>query len=367
MLQLSPTDLFRVPLRAIGLSRLDRRVREGAEVIGGLVDIAPLERLVEERIPWEGLRGNLEAGRPGALCVAGTKVRTGRVHVFMDGKLANPSPWSFDPNASAEVAQITPQHVRASAAIPFFFPAVRIRERYYLDGGLRMNTPLSPALRLGCDRLLVVGLKHNLRPNEELPAYSEAVISQPTFLLGKVLNSILLDRLEYDLQRVELVNAWIEHGEATYGDDFLDRINVAVREKRGADYRRVRALTLHPSRDLGEVAATAYTDAKEGGMGFLPRLLTGLAQRGAPQGEADLLSYLLFDRSFTEPAMALGREDALTQKDAILELLLAYRRRTRTLRVLPALGSADSGTCCTRVAARLRITMPLRHAFVCIR
>ncbi len=321
VLQLSIGDLFGVPLRALGVTSLARRLRAGADVIGGLVDIAPLERLVRERIPWDQLRANLDRSAPGALCVSCTQIRSGHVTVFMDGKLADPRPWEFDPNAQAETAELAPRHIRASAAIPFFFPAVRIGERYYMDGGLRNNTPLSPALRLGCDRVLVIGLKHPLRPSEDHPPYPEQVIAQPAFLLGKVLNALMLDRLEYELQRVELVNTLIEHGELTFGKDFLDKINLAVREQRGADYRRVSALTIRPSQDVGSVAAECYARQGPRSMGLLPSLLTSLAQRGVPEGEADLLSYLFFDRCFTNPLMELGREDARAQSDAILELL----------------------------------------------
>lgn len=321
VLQLSLGDLFRVPLRALGVTSLARRLRAGADVIGGLVDIAPLERLVQERIPWDHLRANLDRDAPSALCISCTQVRSGRATVFMDGKLADTTSWQFDPNAHAEAVEITPRHVRASAAIPFFFPAVRLGNRYYVDGGLRMNTPLSPALRLGCERVLVIGLKHPVGPDEDQPAYPEDVIGKPAFLLGKVLNALMMDRLEYELQRMELVNAQIEHGEKSYGDGFLENFNVAVRAQRGADYRRVSALTLRPSQDIGAVAAECYARQGPRSLGLLPSLFTNLAQLGAPEGEADLLSYLFFDRCFTSQLMELGREDARAQSDEILALL----------------------------------------------
>jgi NTE family protein len=321
VLRVSTRDLLGVPLRALGVTHLRRRLRTGDDVIGGLVDISPLERLVQERIPWQDLRANLSRARPGVLCVSCTQLRTGRVLVFMDGKLADPLPWSYDPNADAEIAEITPRHVRASAAIPFFFPAVKIGEAYYLDGGLRTNTPLSPALRLGCERVLVIGLKHAVKPGEARPAYPEDVVSQPAFLIGKVLNALLLDRLEYDLQRVDLVNAMLAHGEQSYGRDFLDKFNVAVRQQRGTGYRRVNALTIRPSQDIGALAARCYTREGRRSLGLLPSLLTGLARRGVPEDEADLLSYLLFDRCFTSQLVELGRADARARTDEILALL----------------------------------------------
>lgn len=327
VLSLKAGDLFGIPLRALGVSSLARRLRAGADVIGGLIDLAPLERLVANRIPWEHLRENLARGTPGALCVSGTQVRSGRATVFMDGDLADPGPWDFDANTRAEPTEIDPRHVRASAAIPFFFPAVRIGERYYVDGGLRMNTPLSPPLRLGCERVLVIGLKHPEAPGHEHPPYPEEVIGQPAFLLGKVLNSLLMDQLGYEMQRIELVNGLIDHGRRVFGADFLEKFNVAVREQRGADYRHVSVLAIRPSEDIGRLAARCYETQSTRSLGLMPSVLTGLAQRGTPEGEADLLSYLFFDRSFTRELMQLGREDARGRSDELLELLLPDRVR----------------------------------------
>jgi len=277
---------------------------------------------VAERIPWRALRAQLGRGRPGALCISCTEVRTGRITVFQDGRLADSKPWARDPNARAVITEIGAPHVRASAAIPFLFPAVRIGGSYFVDGGLRMNTPLSPALRLAADRVLVVALKHSPHGTAGIPEYPEESITQPAFLLGKVLNALLLDQLEYELQKMELVNAWIARGEEVYGDGFLDRINVAVRAQRGLGYRLVKQTTVRPSEDVGTLAA--HCRQRTGGreLGALPALLTRFALRGVPEDEADLLSYLYFDARFTAELLELGREDARRQREAILELLL---------------------------------------------
>jgi NTE family protein len=314
-------DLLGVPLRALGWRRLVRRPPgDGeAEVIGGLVDVGPLEAIVAERIPWPALPANLARGR--ALCVSCTDVRTGLGTVFLDGPLADPEPWAYDPNASALRAEIGPAHVRASAAIPFLFPAVRVDGRYYVDGGLRMNTPLSPVLRLGCDRVLVVAVKHRRPPDAALPEFPVEAITQPAFLLGKVLDALLLDQLEVELQRLQVVNAVLARGAEAFGADFLPKINVAVREKRGVGYRNVEHAIVRPSEDIGGIAAAAYRKGRaRGTLGVLPALLTRLALRGVPEFEADLLSYLFFDRAFTGELLALGREDARRQEDALLAL-----------------------------------------------
>jgi NTE family protein len=314
-------DLLGIPLRALGLRPL-RRPRPGrarAETVGGLVDVSPLERLVAERIPWGRLPVNLGRRRPGALCVSCTEVRSGKVTVFMDGPLADPGPWGYDPAARAIRTELGASHVRASAALPFLFPAVRIGDRYYVDGGLRMNTPLSPVLRLRAERLVVVALKHD--PEGEEPAFPEEAITQPAFLIGKVLDALLLDQLEYELRRVGLVNAWIAHGTRVFGPDFLERINVAVREQRGVGFRHVEVVVIRPSVDIGRIAARCMRGRRARSLGLLPALLARSAVAGVPADEADLLSYLLFDKSFTRDLVELGRRDTAALEDRLVALL----------------------------------------------
>jgi NTE family protein len=324
VVKMRPVDLVGVPLRALGLTKLARTVGHGSEsaqAVGGLIDLTPLERIVADRVPWATLRDNLRHGRPGALCISCTEVKSGRITVFQDGHLADPKPWARDPNARAVVTEIDSTHVRASAAIPFLFPAIRIADSFYVDGGLRMNTPLSPALRLAADRVLVVALKHAPRSASGAVETPDHAITQPAFLLGKVLNALLLDQLESELQRMELVNAWIARGEEVYGAEFLDRMNVAVREQRGVGYRRVKPAVIRPSEDVGVLAARVRKRTGGAELGVLPSLLTRFALRGVPEDEADLLSYLYFDRAFTADLLELGREDARRRHADLVELL----------------------------------------------
>lgn len=324
VVRLGVRDLFGVPLRALGLSQLRRRAGGSAkapEVIGGLVDISPLERIVADSVPWSALAENLRKPRPRALCVLCTEVGSGLVTVFMDGPLADPSAWATDPNIVAIPTPISAVHARASAAIPFLFPAVRIGNNYYVDGGLRMNTPLSPALRLGCERLFVVALKQEPGVAAKSPRVAARAITQPAFLIGKVLDALVLDQLQVELHRLEVVNALLAEGVAVYGDSFIEDVSGAVRAKRGAGYRIVDTTVVRPSDDIGHIAAVCYRKHGAGVLGALPSLLTRLALRGVPEDEADLLSYLFFDRRFTGELVALGREDARRREDELLALL----------------------------------------------
>jgi NTE family protein len=316
--RLSLLDLMRVPLRAMGVASARHPGRK--DVLGGLVDVRPLEELVARSIPWDELAGNVASGAVGALCISCTEVRSGRVTVFMDGPMSDTTPWNFDPGAFAVAGAIGQHHVRASAAIPFLFPAVRLGDRFYVDGGLRMNTPLSPALRLGASRVLVIATKKNPGPDIDTE-HPDAVITQPSFLLGKVLNALTLDQLEVELKRVELINAMIERGFEVYGRDYLERINVAVRAQRGVGFRKVRTCVIRPSQDIGKLAAECRREGGGDSAGVAHVLMAKLATRGTPADEADLLSYVFFDRRFTARLVEMGREDARAREDEIFELL----------------------------------------------
>ena len=136
----------------------------------------------------------------------------------------------------ARGTNIRAQHALASAAIPLLFPAIEIEGAYYCDGGVRQNTPLSPALRLGADKVLIVGL----RADDPEPVTSARLSDDdqepypgPMFLVGKLIDSILLDRLDYDLKRLEGFNTLLKDGEVAFGDSFLDQMSETARRMRG--------------------------------------------------------------------------------------------------------------------------------------
>jgi NTE family protein len=138
----------------------------------------------------------------------------------------------------------------------------------------------------------------------------------PTYLMGKVLNALLLDRVETDLERLRLFNDILERGTEVYGPDFVARINEPIVERRGRPYRIVKNFHLSPSEDLGRVASECLEQAPRGG-GLRQRLSRQLARYAAlgAIGEADLLSYLYFDRTFTDRLVEIGWRDAQAAAD----------------------------------------------------
>jgi NTE family protein len=320
--RLTLADLIRLPLRALGLGRATRSTA-GGKVLGGIIDVSPVKNLVADVVPWDRLAENLARGKPGALCVACTEVNTGRVVVFMDGPLSDTVAWDADPNTHAIKTPILSQHVRASAAIPFLFPAVGIDGLHYLDGGLRANTPLSPAVRLRSQKVLAVALRHRPGLRSASGPIDPDAITQPTFVLGKLLDILLMDQLEAQLRQLEVLNSILEQTENLFGTDGLNRVNEAVREKRGVGYRRVETLVLRPSENIGTIAADCYRKRRDSrsSRNLLADLLTRSLVRGSPKQEADLLSYLYFDGEFTNALITLGREDTRDQEEAIVRLL----------------------------------------------
>ena len=289
--------------------------------IHGLLNTAPLERLVVDGISWRRLRRNRRAGRFTAVCVSATEIATGRTVTFVDHRDRDVPSWTNDVHHVARPATIGPEHALASAAIPLLFPTVRIGDTFYCDGSLRQQTPLSPALRLGSNRVLVVGLRHGRPPSLADPLAAERVEQMHTvgFLFGKVLDALLIDRLEYDLGQMRVVNRILRAGLELYGDEYLERVNVQVKKARGLGFRVVEDCLITPSADIGVIAARHVARARSRpDLSLLGQLAFGALTRGSPENEADLASYLLFDGDYASELIDLGRSDAAAMEDELV-------------------------------------------------
>jgi NTE family protein len=323
--RLGISDVVRMPLWLLGRlgGAATQAVRDEGLRLPGLFDTAPLEEIVSREIEWARIHGNIEAGVIDALAVTATEIATGRSVVFFDNREDAAPSWPDDPFVIARHAKIGRSHALASAAIPVLFAPQRIDGTFYCDGGLRLNTPLSPALRLGADRVLVIGLRHR-RPTyieDRLAKHREVSYLNPAFLAGKILNALLLDRIESDIDQLRLMNDVLRTGEVEFGPDFLPRLNRHVEELGHPPMRRVQNCFIQPSRDLGEIAGEVLSG--RAGERALTERLASFAMRAAARGafpDKDLLSYLLFDRAYTERLVDLGRADAAAAQDDLLQL-----------------------------------------------
>ena len=280
---------------------------------GGLANPGGMRELVG-RIDWRAIGRNLREGHLQALSLCATRVSDGRTAVFVQ-QAPHPHPLATDtPHYEVLHTRIGPRHALASAAMPLLFKPVTIGSRRYLDGGLRMNVPVSPALRLGAQRVVVVCMQ----PAQAPLAAALVEPQRPTavFLAGKAMNSLLQDRLDQDVENLRRINSIIEAGYTSFGAEFTASMNRALDTHRASPLRYVRTLLLRPSIDLGVIAARCAS-----GRDFLfrHRQLTGvmlsMLATHESNASADLASYLLFDPGFAEELIDLGTADARAREE----------------------------------------------------
>jgi NTE family protein len=315
VLRCSFGDVFRIIREA--LSKPSPEVRDVQ--YGGLVDPRGLRYLVGRGIPWLQIGRNLRRGHLDALAISATHVGTGTARVFVQRGSGQNVKWSDDSEYRAVPTRIGPNHALASAAIPVIFPAVSIRGHLHVDGGFRLNVPLSPTLRLGAQRVIVISLRPNASPQKLQGASEEererAAASAP-FLVGKMLNMLMTDRTDQDLGRLRRLNAILDAGTVAYGPGFADTLSAALNPHRSQPMRYIRELLVRPSRDLGGLAAeyvkTPEFRRRSGGLAH--RAILRLVEREAPR-EADMASYLLFDGGFADILIDLGRRDARAMRE----------------------------------------------------
>jgi NTE family protein len=186
----------------------------------------------------------------------------------------------------------------ASAALPLFFPAVRLGDDWYGDGGVRLSTPLVPALRLGATRILAVS-PHYHPSFEEADRPKSTGYPPPAQILGHLMDSIFLDVLDEDVRRLESLNK------------LLAKIPP---EERGT-LREVAIRVLRPSRDLGELAAS-YEPHLPAGFRYLVR---SLGTRDTQT--SDFLSMLMFQRDYLQRLIELGEDDVEARLEEIRGLV----------------------------------------------
>lgn len=289
----------------------------------GLFDLRPMAALVQKEISWRAVTRCLRRRQLRALSVSTTEVTTGRTVVFMQTSPDLTIPDQAPPRTLFRADRIGPHHALASAAIPVLFPPVRIDNELYFDGGLRQNTPIAPALRLGATHVFAVGSSrevHGIEKSETGLSRLERAPGLP-FLLGKILNAFLLDHIDTDLQLLARINDVLADGENAFGPTFRDAMSAEAQKRNALPYRRVRALAIRPSEDIGRLASAFVRRGKfKGGNPLLTKRLLDLLDIGVG-AEADLASYLLFDGHFAAQLIELGRADARARKDDILEFL----------------------------------------------
>ena len=259
----------------------------GASDINYLLDTAPLRDFLRTHLPVPRMRRHLRSGVLRGVAVSATNYGDGTAVTFFDGA-PDIAPWARAIRVGVR-ERIKVDHVMASAAIPVFFPPVKLRGMWFGDGCVRLLSPLSPAVHLGATRILAVGVRHRPDASGRRPA-PDLPISQ---IAGLLLNAVFLDSLEGDVERLERMNRTLQLVPPGARDKMLDPL------------RQIPILVLRPSRDLGELAA----DQVRRFPGMLRYLLRSIGASG--DGGSDLLSYLAFEPVYVSRCINLGYEDTL--------------------------------------------------------
>jgi len=276
-----PTRLGRMVVQRLLRAAIGRRA--GPTPLRGLLDMEPLREFLAGGLDVSGLEANLATGRLRAVALTATSYSSGHTVTFVQGAPEIPT-WERARRLAVRTP-LTIEHVLASSAIPVLFPAVQLGEEYYGDGSVRQTAPLSPAIHLGARAVVAIAMQTRL-PATALPSAPEYPTAAQA--LGIVLNSIFLQALDADAERLARINRLLE---------------LLPPDVRPPDLGRVELLMLHPSQDLGALAA--------GRFGTLPRTVRFVVETmgGKRVRAADFLSYLLFEPSYTSRLMDLGHAD----------------------------------------------------------
>jgi NTE family protein len=198
------------------------------------------------------------------------------------------------------------------------FPPVSIEGELYLDGGLRQNTPIAPALRLGATHIFAVGSSREVPPPPASTPGDQPPPKMPgaAFLLGKILNAFLLDHIDADVELLSRINGVVDDGTQAFGPGFAEALSAEARKRGAPEYRRVNFFRVRPSHDIGRLAWAHMRRGELRGNAMWTKRLIDMLDTGQ-DAEADLASYMLFDGPFCRRLIDMGREDARARRDEL--------------------------------------------------
>ncbi|MGA3125382.1 MAG: patatin-like phospholipase family protein [Candidatus Korobacteraceae bacterium] len=309
---LRPSDIFRCDVfsQAANSVAWILDLSFGAILGGGsahsLLDAKPLRRFLNRHLHCEQIEVNIKQGHLYALAISATNYTSGKSYIFIQGKKGHPM-WSRSRRVTLAMP-ITVDHVCASAAIPLVFQPIRLKTSegtaFYGDGCVRLQQPLSPAIRLGANKIVAIGVRcENLEHQEDTGGREYPSIAQ---VIGVLLNAMFLDHLPTDVEHLERLNQLLTAGDISQsGIEGYERM------------RPLRSLIITPSVNLSELAKQHAKD-----MPYLIQYFVKSLGRDVASC-SDLISYLLFTSQYTNALIEIGYSDASQRIEEIEQFLYA--------------------------------------------
>jgi NTE family protein len=294
-----------ISLGGIAYRWIQDRILGGIKILGlknkkqitYLLDTKPLREFIQAQINFETLNENIKSGEIYGFAITAANYHTGHSVVFFDGN-AEIKEWK-KLNRLSKRTRLHREHVMASSAIPIFFPPVKIDKYYFGDGMIRLNAPLSSAIHMGAEKMLVIGIRGPSSENQSSHEHQQTVSIGE--IAGTILNGLFFDSLDADLERMERVN----RGVGILTPSELRRQPDRLRE--------IPLLYLRPSQEV--------TDVPECELSRMPAnlrfVLRGIGVSDRHGG--DILSYLAFEPKYIKSLLQLGYDDTLKREKEIIE------------------------------------------------
>lgn len=292
------TDAIRVSSHLIGGLLGNFQADYANKRARSLLNNAPLRQLLEDVVDFSRIDTNIRRRYLSAVSVTASSYSSGDSISFFQSE-ESISPW-YRSKRRGEPAQLTSQHLMASAAIPLVFPSIKIKNNHLGDGSVHQLSPLSPAIHLGAEKIFIVGVE---QPKEPVHAYENTPHPPTTAsIAGHLLDSVFSDTLQSDIERMERINNTLS-------------LIPDQNKKNSTGLKNIESYLINPSHDFNSIAVKYYEELP------LPIRLLLRSIGINNDAESSLLSYLLFEKNYCKELINLGFNDALEQENQIRQFL----------------------------------------------
>lgn len=297
--KISPDQVFKTDFLSLNKFSLGLF---GEKKLNSLLETSPLKELIEKSCDFDKISKNLKDEVIESVIITANNYDRSSAISFIQ-TLSQQAVWK-ESRREAEHSEIRVEHIMASSAIPMLFPPIQIGKDFFGDGCVRNSTPCSPAIRMGAEKLFVIGVRtqfdaEKFNRHETQFAKKEATPPSMIKILNTLLNAVLLDSVEQDVMRIERINR-------------LARQVKLHKLKEDVGLREIPALCIAPSQDIGEIARQHAH--------HLPRLIRmTISAFGSLDEASEIMSYLLFQPDFCKTLINMGYKDAMASQDQIID------------------------------------------------